>query len=232
MARSHGNASATRKRSRRAKNSMARLRSVAITLPAGDARGLFASIESCGPDQQDQDGDRVNREAAGVGKKIFACGIANAEDERRGERSPHAARAADSNNKQKEHKIDDSETRRQAKKLNREPAAERSQAAADRKRKREQAVDIDPDRLRHASVVDRSANLGADIGSLEAVPENADECGADDDEKDSVGWKTARTKVKPAGEIIGNVDRFRQWSIKVGVGRDGHEGETDGQKHL
>ena len=59
--------------------------------------------------------------------------------------------------------------------LNGKPAAERGQPAADREREGEQQIDIDADRLRHAPVVDRGADLGADIGALEAVPERGDQ---------------------------------------------------------
>src|ERR1700691_2206563 len=189
MAMSHGNASAIRKRSRRTRKEAARLRPAAMSPAARDGAVLFASIETGGPNEQNQHGHRVNREAAGVREKVFAGRVADSENQCPRERSPHAARAAHRDDKHKKHQINNSKARRKAEQLNGEPAAKRGESAADRECQREKTVDIDPDRLRHAPVVDRAANLGADIGSLEAVPERSNKSDPNNDQKDPVGRK-------------------------------------------
>ena len=52
---------------------------------------------------------------------------------------------------------------------------------------REQPIDVDAERFRHAAVVDRGADLRADARALEAEPEPEHDHDADRDQKDAVG---------------------------------------------
>src|SRR6185437_182776 len=109
---------------------------------------------------------------------------------------------------------------------------QRGKPAADGEGESEQQVDIDADRLRHAPVVDRGADLCANPGSLEAVPERGNERGADRNQKYAVGRKAAAANVDLTGEVTGNADRLRLGAVKIRVGRNRHEGEPDGREHL
>ena len=60
----------------------------------------------------------------GISEKIFAGCVTDPKHERAGERAPDAAGAADRDDEQKKHKINDGKARRQAEELYREPAAE------------------------------------------------------------------------------------------------------------
>src|ERR1700723_2223808 len=117
MAMSHGNASAIRKRSRRIRKEAARFRPAATSPAARERAVLFASIETGGAYQKNQHGHRVNREAAGVGEKVFAGRVTDSENQCPRERSPHASRADHRDDKQKEHQINNSKARRQAEQL-------------------------------------------------------------------------------------------------------------------
>src|SRR5271154_281046 len=170
-----------RKRSRRARKPETPARSrTASSLATGNS-DLLASIEPCGLYEQDQHRDGIDGEASRVGEQIFASSIANAEDESAGQCAPHAAGAADRNDQQEKHQINDSEARRQSKELDGKATAKRGQSTADGKCEREQTIDINADRLRHASVVDRGADFSADTGALEAVPKRRNQRGADHD---------------------------------------------------
>ena len=82
------------------------------------------------------------------------------------------------------------------------PAAERSKARADREGQREQPVDIDADRFRHAPVVHRGADLRADIRALECIPEHGNERGAKHDQKCAVAREMAKPEIDLALQPI------------------------------
>ncbi len=55
--------------------------------------------------------------------------------------------------------------------LGAEPAAQRGEPAAEREGEGEQPRGVDADRLRHAAVVDRGADLRAELRALEPEPQ-------------------------------------------------------------
>src|SRR3982074_1266880 len=157
-----GSASHICRRWRSARKATARARADAFD-PSGAAELVAsASVTAEKPrrlDQQDQDRQRVDEKAAGVGKHVFARGVADAEQDRGHQRALEAAEAADRPHQQEEHEIEQRKARREAEELDRKPAAERREPAAERESEREQPVDVDADRLRHAPVIDGGADL-------------------------------------------------------------------------
>ena len=85
----------------------------------------------------------------------------------------------DRHHDQEQHQIKHRKTWREAEQLNCKAAAERGKTGSDGKSQREQPVDIDADRFRHAPIVDGGADLRANIRSLERVPEDGDKHGAE-----------------------------------------------------
>src|SRR4030088_2362720 len=176
-----GSASHIWRRWRSARKATALARADALG-PSGAAE-LVASasvtaVKSRRLDQQDQHGQRVDEKAAGVGEHVFAGGVADAEQDRGHQRALEAAESADRHHQQEEHQIENRKARREGEELDREAAAQRGEPAAEREGEGEQSVDVDADRLRHAPVIDRGADLGPDIGALEAVPQHGHEAGA------------------------------------------------------
>src|SRR3981189_2395155 len=212
-----GSASQICSRWRSARNATARARADAVD-PSGAAE-LVASasvtaIKSRRLDQQDQHRQRVDEKAAGGGEHVFAGGIADAEQDGGHQRALEAAEATDRDHQQEEHQIEHRKARGEAEELDREPAAERREPAADRKGEREQPVDVDADRLRHAPVVDRGADLGAELGALKAVPQHGDQGGPDRDDEDPVGREGAEAAVDLAREIARQRDALRARAVE------------------
>src|SRR5579883_3672987 len=189
MASSQGNTSQTRTRWRVARYAIAGARAAD---GAAAAIVSLAAIKPRRPDEQDHHRDRVDEKAAGPRIDILAAGIADAEQDGGDQRALQAAEAAHRDDQQEEHEVEHGEARREPEQLDREAAAERRKAAADREGEREQAIDIDADRLGHAPIVDRGADAGADIGALEGVPQDGHQGGADRDDEHPVGRKGAR----------------------------------------
>src|SRR5580692_4355761 len=227
---SQGSTSQSCRRWRVARYAMARVR----TSGAGAAAAIvsLAAIEPRRPDEQDQHRHGVDEKAAGAGKDVLAGGVAHAEQDRGEQRTLEAAETADRDDEEEEHEVEHREARREPEHLDREPAAERRKPAAHRESQREQAIDIDADRLRHAPVVDRGADAGADIGALEGVPQHGGQRGADRDDEHPIGRKGARREAELAGEILGQMDGLRARAVEIGVGGDRHVGEADSEQHL
>src|SRR6185437_11435656 len=175
IASSHGNASGHWNLCRLTRYSAARSRAAIRSL-------LLVSLAAIKPrrlDQKHRDRNRVDEKPAGIGQQVFSGRVEYAEYKSGQQRALEAAKPADRDHNQEQHEIDHREAGREAEQLNREPAAKRCQPGADRESDREQQIDIDADRFRHASVVDRRPDLGADIGALEAVPKHRDQEEAD-----------------------------------------------------
>src|SRR5262249_31839192 len=123
---------------RSAMNATARARASAFEPTAScDAKDLVSAIDPRGLHQEDQHGNRINKEAAGVGIKVLATGIEDSEHDGRDQRTFEAAETTHRNHKQKEHEIDHREARGQSEQLDRQTAAERRQSTADCKGQRE-----------------------------------------------------------------------------------------------
>src|SRR6185312_8495584 len=195
-ANSQGNSSSQRKRWRRMRYCAALSRAPARPLPCGVAS--LTAEESGRLDQEDGGGNRIDEQIARDGKHVLAAGIENADHQRGEQRAFEAAEAADGDDDEEQHEVKHGKRRRQAEQLNGEPAAKRRKAGAQSERQREQLVDIDADRFRHAPIVDGGADFRADIGALEAVPEHGDEHGADCDQKGAVAGELAEAKVDVA----------------------------------
>src|SRR3954469_328289 len=136
-----GSASHICKRWRSARYAVARARADAFD-PSGAAdlvaRASVTAVKSRRLDQQDQHRQRVDEKAAGVGEHVFARGVADAEQDRGRERALEAAEAADRDHQQEEHEVEHCKARGEAEELDREPAAQRREPAADRKGEREE----------------------------------------------------------------------------------------------
>src|SRR6187551_388387 len=120
----------------------------------------------------------------------------------------------------------------EAEQLDGEPAAERGKPRPYREGQREQAVDIDADRFRHAPVVNSGTDLGADIGALECVPEHDDEHDAERDQKGPIAREITESEVDVALQPVGQRHRFRNRPVEISRGGDRHKGKTDGEQHL
>src|SRR3984893_13493925 len=215
-------------------NSSARARSaglLACTAPGAGAASLTA-IESRRSDEQDDNGQRVDEESAGLGIEVLTADIENPQQDRRDKRALETAEPAHRYNDEKKYQIDHGEARRQPKSLDCEPAAECRQAASQREGQGKQPIDIDADRLRHATIIEGGANLGADIGALEAVPENGDQHGTDEDDEGAVGRDRAQADIDLPGEKAWKRHRLRARPVEIGVSSDRHECEADGEQHL
>src|SRR6185312_13136992 len=105
-------------------------------------------------DQEDEDRDRIDEETAGVRHQVFSAGVDDTEHERRQQRAPQAAEAPDGHHNQEQHEIKEREIRVEPEQLDRESTAERRESGAEGEGQREQAIDIDAYRFRHAAVVD------------------------------------------------------------------------------
>src|SRR6185312_4183274 len=167
MARSQGSASGQMKWCRCSRNSAARWRAASLAVGIS-----LAAIETRRLEQENDRSDRIDQEVARLREHVFAAGVDDADHQRRQQRALETAEAADGDYDEEQHQIQDCEIRRQAEQLDGEPAAKRGKPGAQREGEREQPVDIDADRLGHAPVVDRGADLGADIGALKSVPED------------------------------------------------------------
>src|SRR5690349_14975750 len=102
----------------------------------------LAAIEPRRTDEQDQHCDRIDDEAAGARIDVLAARVEDAEQDRGDERALEAAEAADRDDEEEEHEVDHGKARRHSEQLDRKPAAERREPAADREGEREQAIDI------------------------------------------------------------------------------------------
>src|ERR1700736_3579782 len=183
-------------------NSSARARgadALALTAPGAGAASLTA-IEPRRFDEQDEDGERVDEESAGLGIKIFAADIENPQQDGGDKRALEAAKPAHRHDDQKEYQIEDGKALREPQSVDREPAAECGQAASQRKRQGKQPIDIDADGLRHTAIIDGGTNLGADIGPLEAVPEQGNQHGTNQDDESAVGRDRTHTDIDLRGE--------------------------------
>src|SRR5665213_4300943 len=216
IASSHGTASGHWKRCRRTRYAAPRSR-------ASMRAGFLPSLAAIKPrrfDEQHQHGDGVDKKSTGIRVQIFSGGIDNAKHEGRQQRALQAAEAADRDHDQKQHEIDHGETWREAEQLDGEPAAECCQPRADRECKREQTVDVDANRLRHAPVIDRGSDFGADIRLLEDVPEHGNEKETDRDEKGAITRERAEAETDVAFEPMRQRHRFRDRPVEVSEGRD------------
>src|SRR5215472_7040460 len=191
---SQGRSSHGLKRCRRARYAAARARASGGAV-AGVMVVSVAAIEARRLDKQDQHRDRIDDEAAGPRIDVFAGGVADAEQDRGEQRALEAAEPADRDDEQEEHEVEHREARCEPEQIDREPAAQRREPAADREGQREQPVDIDADRLRHAPIVDRGPDFCADVGALERIPQHRDQGGADRNDEHPVGRKVARQDV-------------------------------------
>ena len=112
-----------------------------------------------------------------------------------------ARHAADRDHDQEQHEVLAREGRRQADDVDREPAAERRHGAAEREGRHEQPVDVDPDRLGHAPVVDRGPDLGAEQRALEHEPKQRHEGEPDPDQHHPVGGKSPKAEIDLALQL-------------------------------
>src|ERR1700759_4983660 len=108
MASTQGSASMGLRRSRCASQTAARSRRAAgasATAAAGTATSLTA-IKPSGAKHQDQHRRRVDEEAAGLRREIFAAGVDDAQDHCGQQRSLKAAEAPHRDHDEKQHQID------------------------------------------------------------------------------------------------------------------------------
>src|SRR5581483_8740938 len=236
MMSSHGTASAQCQLARRTMKASARSRYGKAAAPTriAVARTVtsLSAIKAFRLDQEDEHGQRIDEEAAGIRIDVFAANIEDTEQHGREQRSLEAAKPANRDNDQKEHEIEHGEARCESEGLDGEATAERGEPAADGKGRGEQTIDIDADRLRHAPIVDSSPDLGADIRALEAVPEDGDEDGADNDDEGAIGRHRPHADIDLPGEKLRQRHGERRRPVKIRVAGDRHEGEPDGQQHL
>src|ERR1700731_4159810 len=204
---------------------------LALTAPGAGAASLTA-IEARRFDEQDEDGERVDEESAGLGIQILAADIEDPQQDGGDKRALEAAKPAHRHDDEKEYQVEDGKARREPESLNREPAAERAQAASQRKGEGKQPIDIDADRLRHTTIIDGGTNLGTDIGPLEAVPEHGNQHGTNQDDESAVGRDRAHTDIDLPGEKAWKGHGLRARPIEIRVGGDRHECEADRKQHL
>src|SRR5262249_62322357 len=114
----------------------------------------LAAIETCRLDEENRDGHRVNEKSTGVGEQILASGVENHEHQRGKECALQAAKPSDCHHDQEEHEVENRKARRKAKQLDGKAATEGGKPRPHGEGKREEPIDIDTDRFRHATVVD------------------------------------------------------------------------------
>src|SRR5215510_12964928 len=119
---SHGRVSASRKRWRLSRYSAVRSR--ASERPAVPMVSL-AAIEPRWLDQKDSDSHRIDEKPTGIGEQIFPARVEHADHKRRHQRALQAAEAADRDDDQEQHEVNNRKTRGEAEQLDGKPAAER-----------------------------------------------------------------------------------------------------------
>src|SRR5262245_5946981 len=183
------------------------------------------------PEQQ-EDRERVDERGAALGHILLEREVEHADQERRPEHAAHPAETAHRHHDQEVDEVLQGVLGIEPEELGAEPAAQRRHAAAEREGEREQAPDVDPERLGHAPVVDRGPDLRADQRALEPEPEAAGDGGADDDQHDAVGAVLDEAQVDLALQHRGQPERLVLGPDQERDRRDHHEDETDGEEHL
>src|SRR6185437_6931273 len=88
------------------------------------------------------------------------------------------------------------------------------------------------DRLRHAQIVDRRADLGAKARAVERQPKAGDQYSAADDEKAAIGGKLAEAEIDLTTQLERRLEELRQRPPEVLGDSHRHEHEADSQEHL
>src|ERR1044072_2093136 len=157
--------SSTLQRAREASRPWASATSCGLRARSFMSLGDRAREQALRPPDQDDDHDDVDDEGAELRRVVFAGDIAEAEEQRRDERSGDARRAADGHQDQEVDQELEGEVRIEPEDSRAERAAEARKPRADRERDGEYGVDVDAKPARAAGHNHRGAGARGGAGA-------------------------------------------------------------------
>src|SRR5246127_5748469 len=181
---------------------------------------------------QNDDHDGVDDEGPEFGDVILARDVGDADQQRGGEGTGDARRAADRHHDQEVDHVFEREGRIEAENFGAERAAESREARSDGKRQAEDRVDVDAEPAGNARVVDRGAQPAAETGAGQNELQADREHPADHDDEQPVASDADAEDLEAALQYARDLDEDLLRAHHVVDRGDRHEDEADGEQHL
>src|ERR1044072_4021723 len=224
--------SSTLQRAREASRPWASATSCGLRARSFMSLGDRAREQALRPPDQDDDYDDVDVEGAELRRVVFAGDIAEAEEQRRDERSGDARRAADGHHNQEEDHELEGEVRIEPEDSRAERAAEARKPRADRERDGEYGVDVDAKPARDARIIDGAGQARAEAGSHQRELQRDGEQAADQDDEQAIAADADAEEVDLALQVGGDRGDLLLRAHHEVDACDRHEHEADREQHL